>query len=40
MKKKYQKPSMKVFKIGTSRIICASGDWDVIPHGPPNDLPG
>lgn len=40
MKKHYEKPSMKVFKIGTSHIICASGDWDVIPPGPTNDPPG
>ena len=31
MKKKYMKPSMKVYKIGVSKIICTSG---------PNDYPG
>ena len=36
----YQKPAMRVVNIQPSSIICASGDWGVVPPGEPNTPPG
>ena len=39
MKRKYEKPSMKVYEIGMSRLVCTSGgddNWGYIP-GQPRD---
>lgn len=40
MKKKYMKPSMKVYEIGVAKIICTSDqDWNLnyIPGQPTDD---
>ena len=40
MKRKYMRPALRVVRIEQTRIICGSGDWDVIPPDEPNTPAG